>query len=81
MLGMLIGGFVSAYLMKKYNPVKVLFMGFGFVALVLVSLDALTYVDISFNIKSVLWFFITTTFCICFVAYFLLAHLILHLTQ
>ena len=66
MLGMLIGGFVSAYLMKKYNPVKVLFMGFGFVALVLVSLDALTYVDISFNIKSVLWFFITTTFLYLF---------------
>ena len=32
----------------------------------IIALDALTYVDISFNIKSVLWFFITTTFLYLF---------------
>ena len=61
MAGMLGSGFLSAYLMKKYDAKKVLLIGFSFMGLALISLILLTCASVYANINNAIWFFITTS--------------------
>ena len=60
MAGMLGSGFLSAYLMKKYDAKKVLLIGFSFMGLALISLILLTCASVYANINNAIWFFTTT---------------------
>lgn len=58
MLGMLLGGFLSAYLMKKIGPKNLLILSILLVLPCLISLSLISLIQSHF----ILWFFITTAF-------------------